>query len=175
MQVKAELNYLHIAPRKVRIVANLLKGMDLNRARVTLRYLPKRASLPMLKLLNSAVAGAKHDFNLNDDNLFIDSIIVNAGPVLKRSRPRAFGRASMIKKRTSNVTLKLGEIKETADKKTLKKKKDITIRELKDINQAKDEFDTDKEIKRPDSRTATKTVIKKPTGFVRRMFRRKAI
>ena len=107
MEIKANLNHLHIAPRKVRLVAGLIKGMDIDRARVELRHRGRRASPLLLKLLQSAAANAVHNFQLDEDGLFIKDIAVNPGPVLKRMRPRAFGRGASIRKRTSHVALVL--------------------------------------------------------------------
>ena|SRR3989338_2467093 len=176
MRIKAELNYLHVSPRKVRVVASLLKGMDVGRARATLKYLKKRSSLPLLKLLNSAVAGAKHNFNLSENKLFIDSVIVNSGPVFKRSRARAFGRASMIHKRTSHIILGLvSDETMPGGKKISRKKSDISVRELKNLSDIKEELVETKDAGRHDRETSEKAPVKKQQGFVKKMFRRKAI
>ena len=106
-QVKVQLNYLRIAPRKVRLVANLLKGMEATHALMQLKFLQKRSSMPIAKLLQSAIAGARNNFELKIEDLYIKEIIVNPGPVLKRFRPRAMGRAAKIRKRTSHVSLLL--------------------------------------------------------------------
>lgn len=175
MNIKVELNYLHISPRKVRLVAGLLKGQNISRARSTLKYLDKRSSMPLLKLLNSAVAGAKHNFNLNESNLFIDSVIVNSGPVFKRSRPRAFGRAALIRKKTSHVILRLETDSSVRGVKKLQKKKsDILVREIKDLSDIKEELAEGREA-RSKEEASTKLPLKKQTGFVKKMFRRKAI
>ena len=107
MEVKAHLNALHISPRKVRLIAGLIRGMDVSRAQLQLAQAPQRSSRYIEKLLNSAVANAGHNFNLEKDGLYISKIYVNEGVVMKRQMPRAFGRAAMIKKRTSNVSLVL--------------------------------------------------------------------
>jgi len=111
MEVKACLNRLRISPRKVRLVADLARGMNINEARERLEFLNKKSTKPILKLINSAVANAKNNFNLNEDNLYISEIFVNEGPILKRWRPRAMGRAARINKRTSRVMVILSEIK----------------------------------------------------------------
>jgi len=111
MEVKAKLNYLRIAPRKVRIVADLIRGKPVKEAKKILKFTVKRAAKPLLKLLNSAIANAKHNFNLDENNLYISKILVNEGPKLKRVFPRARGHADIIQKKTSHVTLVLDEIK----------------------------------------------------------------
>lgn len=176
MNIKAELNYLHISPRKVRLVADLLKGKSASQARVILKYLRKRSSEPLLKLLNSAIAGAKHNFNLNENNLFVDSVIVNSGPVFKRSRARAFGRAAMIRKKTSHVILKLEtDSGARSVKKISKKKSDISVREIKDLSDIKEELSQTMPQVRSKEEDAVKNPLRKQAGFVKKMFRRKVI
>lgn len=109
MQVTAKLNNLRMAPRKVRLVASLVKGRDVGSAKTELSFMPKKTAGIILKLLNSAAASAKHNFNLEESNLYILKLIVDAGPSLKRWMPRAMGRAAPILKRTSNVSLILEE------------------------------------------------------------------
>lgn len=111
MEVKAKLNNLRIAPRKTRLVADLVRNKTVMEAESILNFTVKKASLPILKLLNSAVSNAKNNFQLDKENLFVSKITVDGGPMLKRWMPRARGRASEIMKRTSHVTLMLSEIK----------------------------------------------------------------
>jgi len=123
MQVKAHLRYLRMSPRKVRLVVDVIRNMETKKAQEQLRFIPKRAAEPILKLLNSAIANAKNNFNLNEDNLYISKIFVNEGPTLKRWRARAMGRSSPIRKRESHITIILDEIKSIpVSKKELKKK-----------------------------------------------------
>ena len=107
--ITAKLRHLRISPRKVRLVANLIRGMETEEAKVQLKFLSKRAAGPILKLLNSAIANAEHNFNLSRENLYISKIMVDPGPSLKRSLPRAMGRATPILKRTSHITIVLSE------------------------------------------------------------------
>ncbi|MEI6345717.1 MAG: 50S ribosomal protein L22 [bacterium] len=105
--VTASLNDYRQAPRKVRLVANLVKGKKVGDAMNMLNFLVKEASGPMKKLIASAVANAKTNFNLSSENLFIKSIEVNGGTIMKRSMPRARGSAFPIHKHSSHVTLVL--------------------------------------------------------------------
>ena len=114
MEIRAHLRYLRIAPRKVRLVIDLVRGLPIDKAVDQLNVLPKQSSLPILKLLNSAVANAEHNFKLERHDLYIKTIIANEGPRLKRYRPRAFGRAAEIQKRMSHVTVILEDRKKTA-------------------------------------------------------------
>ncbi len=109
MKVKASLKYLRISPRKVRLITDLVKGMNVGEAKIRLQMLVQRAAKPLLKLLNSAIASAKHDFDLEEKNLYISKINTNPGPTLKRWRARARGIAAPIGKRTSHVILELTE------------------------------------------------------------------
>jgi large subunit ribosomal protein L22 len=111
MKVQAHLRYLRIAPRKVRLVADLIRGKTVKEAKNILIFCRKKASLPLLKLLNSAVANATHNFKMEENNLFISEIFVNEGPRLKRILPRSRGRADIIQKKMSHVSIFLEEIK----------------------------------------------------------------
>lgn len=107
-QVTAKLSSLRIAPRKVRLVANLIKGKEAHEAETQLLVYTKRASDPMFKLLKSAIANAHHNAKVAaSEPLFVRDVRVDEGRVYKRFMPRARGRASMIKKRTSHIILTL--------------------------------------------------------------------
>ncbi|MBP9715982.1 MAG: 50S ribosomal protein L22 [Candidatus Pacebacteria bacterium] len=106
--MKAFLKNYRQSPRKVRLVAELIKGKRVADANTHLSFLPKRASLPIQKLLNSAIANAKNA-GINPENLVVSSVTVDKGIVMKRSMPRARGSASRINKRTSHVVLTLAE------------------------------------------------------------------
>jgi large subunit ribosomal protein L22 len=103
-----KLNYLRIAPRKVRSVADLIRGLSVNEAEAQLLVQRRRPSKAILKLLRSGVASAKTNKQLNPDHLFIQEIRVDQGPMLKRMLPRARGSASPIQKKMSHVTIVLG-------------------------------------------------------------------
>ena len=121
------LNNLRTAPRKVRLVADLVRGKNVDRARSLLMFAVKKPSEPVLKLLNSAVDSALNNFKLQESNLYISKITVDEGPKLKRWHPMSRGRAYPIMKRTSNITLVLSEgsssMKEGVSKKEHKKKR----------------------------------------------------
>ena len=106
--MKAFLKNYRQSPRKVRLVTDLIKSKRVADAIVILDNLPKRASLPIKKLLVSAISNAKNG-GMNEENLFIESVTVNKGIVLKRSMPRAHGSASRINKRTSHVLFNITE------------------------------------------------------------------
>ena len=104
----AKLNYLRMAPRKTRLIANMIKGLSANEAEAQLLLNPRKASEPILKLLRSAIANGKQK-NIQLENLFVKEIRVDQGPMLKRFMPRAQGRATPIQKKTSHITLILAE------------------------------------------------------------------
>ena len=101
--------YIRISPRKVRIVADLIKGKSVDDAYAILTYTPKAASTVLAKVLKSAEANAVNNNGLNREKLYVETAIANPGPVLKRYMPRARGSASSIKKRTSHITVVLKE------------------------------------------------------------------
>lgn len=115
MEITARLNYLRIAPRKVRLVADLIRGKSVAEARTILSFLSKRAAPSLLKLLNSAIANAKNK-QLNENDLYVSKIMVNEGPKLKRYYPRARGQAYEIQKKSSHVILILDKKKEISKK-----------------------------------------------------------
>lgn len=173
MQYKFHLNNLRIAPRKTRLIASLIKRSSVESAEMQLNFQTKRAALPILKLLKSGVASVINNFSLLRDNLFIANVIVDEGPMLKRFRPRAFGRAGAIHKKTSHITLILEEKIVSKVKKT--KKKIVKIENESEIekpsslkivdNKEKPEFVAPKEIK-----------AKGRLGnMAKKVFRRKAI
>ncbi len=115
MPVKVHLRHLRISPRKVRLVIDLIRGAGAEEAESQLRFLPKKAALPVIKLLHSAIAAADHDFKLDKKDLYISKIYVDEGPTLKRFMPRAMGRAAAIHKRTSHITLVLDNRNESVN------------------------------------------------------------
>jgi len=105
--MKASLKNYRQSPRKVRLVADLVRGKKAGEALKELTFLPKRASEVMIKLISSAVANAENNFKVSADDLVIKEITVDQGITLKRYRPRARGVAKRINKRTSNINLSL--------------------------------------------------------------------
>ncbi|MBA4537020.1 50S ribosomal protein L22 [Bacillus aquiflavi] len=112
MQAKAVARTVRIAPRKARLVVDLIRGKQVGEAVFILRSTQKAASPIVEKVLNSAVANAEHNYEMDVNNLVVTEAYVNEGPTLKRFRPRAMGRASQINKRTSHITVVVSEKKE---------------------------------------------------------------
>jgi large subunit ribosomal protein L22 len=176
-EVKVKLSYLKIAPRKVRLVAGVLKGLSANEAEAQLLISSKRAGLPIIKLLRSAIANAKHNYQLNPDTLFIKDIRVDQGPMIKRYMPRAMGRATMIQKKTSHIILTLAEsdkaksprFKITVVKKISKTKAQKIAKARATIEEKKE-----KEINKEKTGESKKQISQK-TGFMKKVFSRKSI
>ena len=109
MEARAYLKNARIAPRKVQIVLDLIRGKDTETAMAILQHTPKSACEYLEKLLKSAIANAENNFGMDRDNLYISECFVCPGPIIKRIMPRAQGRAFRILKRTSHVTLAVKE------------------------------------------------------------------
>ncbi len=105
MEARATVKYIRTSPRKMRRVVDLVRGQHVEEARRILRFSPLGASKDVEKLLNSAIANAEQKPGVVADNLWISRAWVDEGPTLKRFRPRAYGRATKVRKRTSHVTV----------------------------------------------------------------------
>ncbi|GEK06704.1 50S ribosomal protein L22 [Schleiferilactobacillus harbinensis] len=103
---------VRIAPRKARLVIDLIRGRSVAEALAILQFTPRAGSPIITKVLKSAVANAEHNFDLEAQNLFVSKAFVDEGPTLKRFRPRAKGSASAINKRTSHITVIVSEKEE---------------------------------------------------------------
>jgi large subunit ribosomal protein L22 len=129
----AKLRYLRMAPRKARLLIDVIRGMKADQALVQLQFSTRHASLPIQKLLASAVANAEHNANIDPQTLVIKTAFVDGGPILYRSMPRAQGRATPIRKRTCHITLILeGDVNET-----VKKEKVVEAVEEKEVKTKK--------------------------------------
>ncbi|RLB11142.1 MAG: 50S ribosomal protein L22 [Deltaproteobacteria bacterium] len=111
MIAKAHARYVRISPRKIRLVMDAVRGKKVEEALNILSFMPKKGAAILKKLIESAVANAQENQNVDVDQLRIAQIYADEGPMLKRWRPRALGRATMIRKRTSHLTVILEEIK----------------------------------------------------------------
>ena len=108
-EVKAVAKYMRISPQKLRSVANEIRGKELRNALAILKFSPRKASFLLEKVVKSAASNAENNSNLNKDALYISEIYVGEGPTLKRFKPRAMGRADLVLKRTSHVTVVVAE------------------------------------------------------------------
>ena len=106
MEARAQARYIRVTPMKARRVVDLIRGLDATEAQAVLRFAPQAASVPVGKVLDSAIANAAHNYDHTDaSSLVISEAYVDEGPTLKRFRPRAQGRAYRIRKRTSHITV----------------------------------------------------------------------
>ncbi len=109
MESKAVGKHIRISPQKARLVADVVRGQDVEKAINTLRFMPKKGARILRKIIESAVANASQDESIDVDTLYVKTIFIDGGPTLKRMRPRAMGRANRILKRTSHITVVLDE------------------------------------------------------------------
>lgn len=109
MEAKAVARYVRVAPRKARLVVDLIRGKSVDDARAILRFSPRAAAEVVEKVLNSAVANAERNLHVKSEDLVVASTFVDEGPTLKRVQPRAMGRAFRINKRTSHITVVVGQ------------------------------------------------------------------
>jgi len=138
--ILAKLNNLRISPRKARLITDMVRGKRANNAQAVLGFCVKKGSLPLKKLLDSAIANAKNNFKLNEKDLFISLIKDDEGRTLKRWRARARGRACRIEKKTTNITLGLDILEDKNPvKKAIKeeKKKEVKKEENQKIRKKK--------------------------------------
>ncbi|HEY5221025.1 MAG TPA: 50S ribosomal protein L22 [Candidatus Paceibacterota bacterium] len=165
-EYSAKISFLRMAPRKVRSVGDLIKGLSVNEAEAQLLVQTRRPSKPLLKLLRSAVANAKNNKVPNVEHLFVSSVRVDGGPMLKRMLPRARGSASPIQKKMSHVTLVLGVNENLKSRFTIvpPKKTKLPPGESPRTKNKKPKSATDKPV----------TESKQNPGFWRRNFGRKS-
>ena len=109
MEAKAVARYIRISPQKARLVADVIRGRNVEDAINTLRFMPKKGARILRKIVESAVANASQNETIDVDTLYVKRIFIDGGPMLKRMRPRAMGRANRILKRTSHITIVLDE------------------------------------------------------------------
>ena len=170
MQSRAILRNIRIAPRKIRLIADLVRGKNVRDAEAVLRMTIKRGAEPLLKLLKAAVSQAKNRFEVQENQLYIQTLTVDEGSKLKRWRARSRGRAYAIQKKTSHITLVLGA-RGDLKQKELPKKVEAVLEEAHVEKEQKEEG-----AKKPILRQIAKQ--EKPQteqGVIRRIFRRKSV
>lgn len=159
MTVTSKLKYLRIAPRKVRLITALIKGKKVEEAQTILNFTVKRGSNPLLKLLNTAMADAKNNFQLDPSNLYISKITVDEGPKYKRWRARSRGMVAPIQKKTSHITLVLKELSPG--------------KKIKPVKETKAPVE-EKKVEKPKLRPETEKPRPKSVRGLKRIFKRKA-
>jgi large subunit ribosomal protein L22 len=114
MEARAVARNVRVSPRKARLVVDLIRGKKIAEAEAILRFVPGTTSEPVGKVLKSAVANAEHNREMNPDDMYVARVFVDQGPTMKRIKPRAQGRADRIRKRTSHITVIVGDGKKEA-------------------------------------------------------------
>ncbi|MBI2644115.1 MAG: 50S ribosomal protein L22 [Candidatus Wildermuthbacteria bacterium] len=171
MKAIARLQYLRISARKVRMVADVIRGKRVPEARMLLRFLIKRGAEPVLKTLHSAVVSAKNNQGIEEDNLYISKIVVDDGPKLKRFRPRARGAAYPIQKKVSHITIELDEI-ESGKKEIKSIDTEKREKEKEEVSQKNESVPKNQAKRFRERETAQKPVGRKG---ITKIFQRKAI
>jgi len=168
MQITAKLNNLRISPRKIRIIAKVIRGKSVKDAEIILNFAVKKGTIPLLKLLKSAIANARNNFKIGPENLYIRKLTVDEGPKFKRWMPRARGQAYQIQKKTSHITLILEEGENAAP---AAKQEEVQDAQEDRGNKAAQASENKKRAPKPELKKPKPKVEK---GF-RRIFQRKAI
>lgn len=148
VETKATLRYLRMSPRKVRLLVDLVRGMPVKEAQAQLQFSKKDASRPVGKLLDSAIANAVHNHGAKPETLVVKTAFVDGGPIMYRWMPRAMGRATPLRKRTSHITIVLegqAEEKKVKSKKTEKKE----VKKVEEKKEAKEPKKTDSKKTKP--------------------------
>ncbi|MCX5779408.1 MAG: 50S ribosomal protein L22 [Firmicutes bacterium] len=109
MEARAVAHHIRVSPLKARQVADLVRGKAIKEALGILKYTNKKSAPLINKVLKSAVANAEHNFDMDSDALYVSAIMIDVGPTLKRMKPRAYGRADVMRHRTSHITVVLKE------------------------------------------------------------------
>ena len=180
MKASARLNYIRIAPRKMRLLADLVRGKKVDRAMVLLDFNLKKGGLPLKKLLAQAMTNAKDNSEsgkqLDSSLFYVSKITIDEGPKLKRWRARARGRAARIHKKTSHITLILDEIKEKTKriKKVDEVKKPSSAKVIEDKKKNESKVEEKKKVPTFNPEKREKLRPAKEIKGLKRVFRRKA-
>lgn len=179
MEIKASLKHLRMSASKVRLVLDLIRKMPIDKALAQLNFSNKLAAKPVAKLIESALANAEHNFNLDRNNLFIKEIKADEGVTLKRWMPRAHGRATVLRKRGSHISLTLAEIVASGNKKARKEKIEAPVK-LSDMAKETEKGsktakkDEKKEAAKEDKKQQPKSESKSSKGFTTNSFNRRS-
>lgn len=179
-EVTAKARYVRISPKKVRLVINQLRGKSAIEVLDHLRFVNKRAVGPVTKLIKSAIANAENNFSLDKNDLYIKEIIANDGPILRRWKPRAYGRSTPIRKRSSHIELVLGL--KSGPKKVVKKEEKVITKPQAASQKAKSPEAKEVKVVSPDEvKRAAPTITgkgpedkgQKHSGILKKIFSRK--
>ena len=174
----AKLRHLRMSPRKIRLLVDLVRGLKVEEAIIQLENSQKAAARPLLKLLQSSIANAKHNHDLKEETLVVKTAFVDGGPILHRWIPRAMGRATPIRKRSSHITLVLeGEVEKKKKVKKEKKTEEKAASPVKETKKEEESTEQEDTRKLLDKETEKNTkgsffnrsnIGSKPTGIQKR-------
>ncbi|NCU43004.1 50S ribosomal protein L22 [Candidatus Falkowbacteria bacterium] len=174
MEVKANLNNLRMSPRKTRLLVDLVRGLPVDKALAQLKFANKRAAYPVAKLIESAIANGENTYDLKRDNLFVKEVRVDEGFTLKRWMPKAHGRATVIRKRSSKLSLVLGELIDSGkkSKKSVAAEAPVKLSDLaKEAENANKKESSKKATAKEDKKV--EKIAGSEKGFAKTTFRRK--
>lgn len=174
MDIKAKAKYIRQSPKKVRLIADLVRGLSVKSALDQITFSNKKAGLSVAKLLKSAIANAEHNYELDKNNLFVKEIKIDEAPMLHRFTAKAYGRAADIRKRSSHINITLGELKDSGVKAAKKREVEapISLAELAKKGETNLKDNKIKGEKEVSAKTKAEGASKK--GFVGKMFNRKS-
>lgn len=176
MEIKVKLKFIRMSSKKLRLVADLIRGAETIRALNQLRFANKKAAEPIAKLLKSAIASAVNDYELDKDNLFVKEIRIDEGGMLKRWTPKAHGSATPIRRRISHINITVGELKASGITAAKKKEAEapISLEEMVKEGEKAAKSDKGKDIKKEAAGQDLKKEGASKKGFVNKMFQRKS-
>lgn len=180
MEITAQAKYVRVSPRKAGLVAGLVRGRQANEALAQLKFVNKKAGRFVSKLLKSAIANAKHNYDIAADNLLIKQIWVGKGATFHRWMPKAHGRATPLNKHTSHITIILSEIKDGGPRQSRRVEADAPLK-LGELGKGEDKSIKDKikdssdiDVKSDNFEQSVKRETGAKSGFVKKVFNRKA-
>ncbi|KKR19934.1 MAG: 50S ribosomal protein L22 [Parcubacteria group bacterium GW2011_GWE2_39_37] len=128
MEITAKAKHIRMSARKVRLVADVVRGSQVEKALAQLKFINKLAAGPVAKVINSAIASAEHNYSLEKSNLFVKEIRIDEGQTLDRWMPKAHGRATPIRKKASHINVVLAEIKDSGVRKAKEQKLEAPVK-----------------------------------------------
>jgi large subunit ribosomal protein L22 len=176
MEIKVKTKFIRFSSKKLRLVANLIRGAQVDVALNQLKFLNKKGAEPVAKLLKSGIASAENDFELSKDNLFVKEIRIDEAGMLKRWTPKAHGSATPIRRRMSHINITVGELKDSGVKAARKKEVEapISLEEMVKEGDKTVKKETGKDIKKESAGKDLKKEGASKKGFVNKMFQRKS-
>lgn len=171
MEFSAKAKHIRMSPKKIRLVADVVRGMPVKEVLDRLKFIQKKATVPLMKVIKSAVANAENNFEAKGSNLFLKEIRIDEGVTIKRWMPRARGRATMIRKRNSHINVILGELTESGIKRAKEQKIEAPVK-LDDLHMEMEKAAPEEKSKKFTGKDSG-AKVGKSKGAVSKFFQRK--